>query len=94
MALAEIEGDGDPDLVTVSRDRAGSVSVLVNDGSGRFYRQGTYGSGSKDAYAVAAGDIEREPIGSDHRECFQRQSRRVRLRVLPPLVAIALQPFA
>lgn len=35
IALAEIEGDGDPDLVTVSRDRAGSVSVLVNDGSGR-----------------------------------------------------------
>jgi hypothetical protein len=60
IALAEVEGDGDPDLVTVSRNRAGSIAVFVNDGSGRFLRAGTYGSGSKDAYAVASGDINRD----------------------------------
>ena len=57
ITSADIESDGDPDLVTASRDRAGSISVLVNEGSGRFRRGGTYGSGAKDAYAVAGGDV-------------------------------------
>ena len=62
ITFADIESDGDPDLVTASRDSAGSISVLVNDGAGRFRRGGTYGSGAKDAYAVAAGDVNHDGI--------------------------------
>jgi hypothetical protein len=46
----------------VSRNRAGSVSVLVNEGAAGFRRGAVYGSGSEDAYGVATGDINRDGI--------------------------------
>src|SRR5215210_7940661 len=44
VAAADVNGDARPDLITVSHDRSGSVTVLLNTGGGRFLRTGTYAS--------------------------------------------------
>jgi hypothetical protein len=59
ITRGDIDGDGDPDLITASIDKAGSISVFSNRGAGRFERIGTYASGRK-AFAVAAADVNRD----------------------------------
>src|SRR3954452_13749062 len=48
---ADVDRDGDADLITASSNRAGSVTVLLNDGAGRFHRDHTYAA---DAFGLAA----------------------------------------
>lgn len=59
IAVGDVDGDEDPDLIVVSADQAGSVSVFANRGKGRFKRLRTYASARR-AYAVAAADVNRD----------------------------------
>ena len=59
ITVADVDADGDPDLVAAGEDRAGSVSVLVNRGDGRFDHTGTYASGAK-VTEIAAGDVNQD----------------------------------
>jgi hypothetical protein len=59
IAVGDLDGDGDPDLISASVDRAGSIAVFRNRGSGRFRRAGAYASAAR-AYAVAAADINQD----------------------------------
>jgi hypothetical protein len=55
VSVADINGDGKPDLVTAN-GRDGSVSVLINNGDGTFAAPVTYAAGT-DPVAVAVGDV-------------------------------------
>ena len=46
ITASDVDGDGDQDLVSASVDRAGSISVYLNQRSGRFARAVTYRSGA------------------------------------------------
>ena len=59
ITVADVDADGDPDLVAAGEDRAGSVSVLENRGDGRFDHTGTYASGAK-VTEIAAGDVNQD----------------------------------
>jgi hypothetical protein len=61
LAVADVDADGDPDLVAASFDRTGSVSVLLNRGRGRFRRAGTHASAAR-AAAIAAGDVDSDGL--------------------------------
>jgi FG-GAP-like repeat len=61
LAASDVSGDGHPDLITASRDRAGSISLFLNHGPGRFHRARTYAVG-RSANAVAAADINQDGI--------------------------------
>ena len=53
MAVADVNGDGKPDLV-VANDQSGTVSVLLGNGNGTFQAQATFATGSMpDSVAVA-----------------------------------------
>lgn len=55
VSVADINGDGKPDLVTAN-GRDGTVSVLINNGDGTFAVPVTYPAGT-DPVAVAVGDV-------------------------------------
>jgi hypothetical protein len=55
VSVADINGDGKPDLVTAN-GRDGTVSVLMNNGDGTFAVPVSYAAGT-DPVAVAVGDL-------------------------------------
>jgi hypothetical protein len=55
MAVADVDGDGIPDLL-VATD-AGYVDVLIGNGDGTFQPKVSYASGGIDANSVAVGDV-------------------------------------
>ena len=55
VSVADINGDGKPDLVTAN-GRDGTVSVLINNGDGTFAAPVTYPAGT-DPVAVTVGDV-------------------------------------
>jgi AbrB family looped-hinge helix DNA binding protein len=55
IALADLNGDGKPDLIT-SNWTANTASVFINNGSGTFASKVDYGTGSN-AFQVVAGDL-------------------------------------
>ena len=55
VALADVNGDGRPDIVTAN-EAAGTVSVLLNKGDGTFAAAVTYPAG-KEAVALAVADL-------------------------------------
>ena len=56
MALADVNGDGKPDLVVANSYGADTVSVLLGNGNGTFQAQQTFATGS-DPVSVAVGDV-------------------------------------
>ena len=62
VAVADVNGDGKPDLVVANYCASGScangtVGVLLGNGDGTFQSAVTYGSGGTDAYSVAVADV-------------------------------------
>jgi FG-GAP-like repeat len=59
IAIADVDADGDQDIITASANPAGSVAIFANNGVGRLERLDTYAT-SRKAYAVAAADLDRD----------------------------------
>ncbi len=63
MALADVNGDGKPDLLVANlcgdstSTCAGTVAVLFGNGDGTFQPAASYGSGGESAYLVAVADV-------------------------------------
>lgn len=56
VAVADVNGDGKPDLL-VANEGNGSVGVLLGNGDGTFQPVVTYGSGGSGANSVAVADV-------------------------------------
>ena len=56
VAVADLNGDGKPDLV-VANGSSNSIGVLLGNGDGTFQRVATYGSGGVDPQSVAIADV-------------------------------------
>jgi len=65
LAVADLNGDGKPDIVMVNQGNGneGSVGVLLGNGDGTFQTAAIYGSGGYYATSVAVGDVngDRKP---------------------------------
>ena len=65
VAVADVNGDGKPDLVVANQDASysdpdGSVSVLLGNGNGTFSAPVSYLSGGVAAYSVAVADVNKD----------------------------------
>jgi len=56
VAVGDVDGDGDPDIVTANWQQ--SHVVYVNDGQGRFSKGGTFGTGDEQAWMIVLGDMD------------------------------------
>jgi hypothetical protein len=55
VAVADVNGDGKPDLVAANGD--GSVGILLGNGDGTFRPATSFSSGGYNAYSVAVADV-------------------------------------
>src|SRR3954451_12428307 len=60
--VSDISGDGKPDLIAAGASRKGPITLLVNAGGGRFRRDRVVRSGGREAWAVAAADVNRDGL--------------------------------
>ena len=56
IAVADVNGDGRPDIV-VTNNRGGAVGVLLGNGDGTFQAAVAYGSGAHEAMSAAVADV-------------------------------------
>jgi hypothetical protein len=56
IAAGDLNGDHSPDLA-VAEDGAGSVAILLNDGTGKFLKPVTYNAGGGEAVDVQIADL-------------------------------------
>jgi hypothetical protein len=56
VAVADLNGDGRPDLIVTNVDN-GTVGVLLGNGDGTFQPAVTYGSGGSEPFSVAVADV-------------------------------------
>jgi hypothetical protein len=59
ICAADIDGDGDKDLIIANHNSIGSFSILLNDGTGNFTMGPTYMAGSY-AWSIAAADLDND----------------------------------
>jgi hypothetical protein len=56
LAVADLNGDGKPDIITANWASSNTVSVLLNNGEGTFQPQQTFATGTL-PYSVAVADV-------------------------------------
>ena len=57
IAIADVNGDGKPDLLVANDSTPGEVGVLLGNGDGTFQAALIYGSGSDHAQSIAVRDV-------------------------------------
>src|SRR6202030_1847451 len=57
VAIADVSGDGTPDLLVATRASAGAVGVLLGNGNGTFKPVVPYNSGGVVPVSVAVSDV-------------------------------------
>jgi hypothetical protein len=57
VAVADVNGDGKPDIVVANNGDIATVDVLLGNGDGTFQTAVTYGTGATYAYSVAVADV-------------------------------------
>ena len=57
VAVADVNGDGKPDLIVANGYSTSGIGVLLGNGDGTFQAAVTYGSGGYEANAVAVADV-------------------------------------
>jgi hypothetical protein len=62
LAVLDVDGDGDVDVVNSNSSGAGSLSILLNDGNGVFGAPVFYETGGTAEFALAAADMNRDGI--------------------------------
>ena len=76
MALADVNGDGKPDLV-VANGNCSTVSVLLGNGNGTFQAQQTFASGHDSIFGGGWRCERRRQTRPRRGQCQQRHSERV-----------------
>ncbi len=61
VAVLDVDGDGDVDVASANRTTS-SITVLRNDGAGVFGSPSTFGTGTAEEWALAAGDMNGDGI--------------------------------
>jgi hypothetical protein len=59
IAVADVNGDGNPDLIVVNVN-SGDVGILLGEGNGTFQAAVTYNSGSSAPFSVAVADMNQD----------------------------------
>lgn len=62
IAVLDVDGDGDIDIVNTNFTSSGNLSLLVNDGTGSFSGPTFFESGGNGEWALASGDMNNDGI--------------------------------
>jgi hypothetical protein len=57
VAVADVNGDGNPDLLVANWDNPGTVAVLLGNGDGTFKSAVSYGSSGIESTSIAVADV-------------------------------------
>jgi hypothetical protein len=57
IAVADVNGDGKPDVIVTNTSNSNNIGVLLGNGDGTFRRVVTYSSGGGDPWSVAVADV-------------------------------------
>ncbi|MGB0715701.1 MAG: FG-GAP-like repeat-containing protein [Phycisphaerae bacterium] len=62
IAVLDVDGDGDLDVVNTNSGGAGSLSIMLNDGNGVFGAPAFIDAGISNEWALAAGDMNNDGL--------------------------------
>ena len=62
IAVLDVDGDGDMDIVNTNSAGGGNLSLLINDGSGVFGAPGFFNGGGTGEWALAVADMNEDGI--------------------------------
>ena len=76
VAVGDVNGDGQPDLLVVANYDSGNVSVLLGNGNGTFQAQATFAAGTGSFVRGGGGRERRRPARPGRRQLRQQQRER------------------